>query len=85
MEAAASQLHAHVPLAAQGVSAGLACPSGGGGTGAGAHGCFHRRDSMMAWGWGQAQLGSIAGGREEGVGTMRCWHTPSLLMQELGH
>ena len=82
MEAAASRLHAHVPLSSQGVSAGLACPGVGGGTDAGAHGCFHCHDGTVAQGRGQAQLRSIAGGREERVGTV---HAPRLLMQELGH
>lgn len=86
MEAVASHLHAHVPLASQRVSAGMLCPGVGGGTGAGAHRCFHCRGGTVAWGrgQGQVQLRSIAGGREEGVGTMWCWHMPRLLMQELG-
>jgi len=79
------QLHAHVPLASQGLSAGSPCPSGGGGTGAGVHGCFHHCDSTTAQGLRHAQLGSIVGGREEEVGIVWCWHAPRLLMKELGH
>lgn len=54
-----------------------------GGTSVGAHGCFCCHGGMMAW--GQTQLRSITGGREEGVGTVRSWHTLRPLMQELGH
>lgn len=45
----------------------------------------HTGDPTAVMVQGQAQLRSITGGREQGVGTMQCWHMPRLLMQELGH
>lgn len=64
-----------IPLALPrhpGVPAGLACPTVGGGTRAGPHSCCD----------GTGTGTNTAGGRDEGAGTARGWHT---LLQELGH